>query len=265
MTKLLAIMLGTLLANTALAILPSAIQSNEFAMLPPYCKAKLSDDPADDKLFSGAIGPDWLHIHHYCFALNFTNRFYKTSNPSEKRHYMQSALGNHDYMLTHATPDFWMRPEIHTEKAKQLRAAKRYAEAIGELARALGIKADYLNAYVVLSDVYMDLNQKSDAIASVEKGLHYGPDNRALQRRFKLLTGREFIPPAVNSAVNVGSDSEDARQRPEPKPQSSESTSPSTKTELPQAEEAKSENASTHTVPSNEIGSPTNPYCRFCP
>ncbi|MHB1054199.1 MAG: tetratricopeptide repeat protein [Thiobacillus sp.] len=263
MTKLLSIMFGILFANGALAILPSAIQPNEFAMLPAYCKAKLSDDPADDKLYSGAIGPDWLHIHHYCFALNFTNRFYKTSNPNEKRHYLRGALDNHDYVLTHAAPDFWMRPEIHTEKARQLRAAKRYGEAMGELTRALGINPDYLNAYVVLSDVHMDLNKKSDAVASVEKGLQHGPDNRALQRRYKSLTGKEFVPPEVGSAVSGAPGGGGARQTPEP--QSTESPSLTTKTELPQAEEAKSEKASVPSAPSSEIGSPTNPYCRFCP
>lgn len=260
MTRLVVSAIIFLLANNAMAILPSAIQPNEFPMLPPYCKAKLSTDPLDDKTYSGMIGPDWLHIHHYCFALNFTNRFYKTSNPNDKKHYLSSSLNNHDYMLTHSTPDFWMRPEIHTEKAKQLKAAKRYAESLGEVKKALHINPEYVSAYVVLTDVYRDLNKKSDAISAVEQGLQFGPENKPLQRRYKSLTGKNFVPPVV--APDLGDDRVKNHS-----PSDAEDMGTAKHTEIKANEPASEQEApqlSTPSVP-GEIGSPTNPYCRFCP
>ncbi|MBW8305625.1 MAG: tetratricopeptide repeat protein [Thiobacillus sp.] len=245
-----------MLTNNAMAILPSAIQPNEFPMLPAYCKAKLSSDPLDDKAYSGMIGPDWRHIHHYCFALNFTNRFYKTSNPNDKRHYINSALNNHDYVLTHAAPDFWMRPEIHTEKAKQLKAAKRYAEALGELKKALHIKPDSVIAYVVLADVYLDLNKKTDAVAAVEEGLQHGPENRTLQRRYKTLVGKDFVPPLATPVIGRDGLQNNPPSDTDAKPTEVNASEPVSERALPQS--------STPSTPS-EIGSPTNPYCRFCP
>ena len=264
MTKLLVIVFGVLFSKSALALLPSAIQPDEFAMLPAYCKAKLSADANDDKLYSGSIGPDWLHIHHYCFALNFTNRFYKATNPNDKRHYLRSALDNHDYMFTHSKPDFWMRPEIHTEKAKQLRAAKRYSEAIAELTRAISIKADYWSAYVVLSDVLAEMNKKQEAISTVEKGLLYKPDSKALHRRYKLLTGKDFVPPVTGTVVNddVGQDAGKHKSELQP----IDLTSSTIRADSNQKTEAGNSNQQTGPLtPSREIGSPTNPYCRFCP
>lgn len=245
-----------LLTNNAMAILPSAPQPDEIPMLPAYCKAKLSTDPLDDKAYSGMIGPDWLHIHHYCFALNFTNRFYKTSNPNEKKHYLGSALNNHDYVLTHATPDFWMRPEIHAEKAKQLKAVKRYAEAIGELKKALHIKPDFVIAYVVLADVYLDLNKKTDAVAAVVEGLKHGPENRPLQRRYKTLVGKDFVPPLATPVIGREGLQNNPPSDTDAKPTEINTSEPASEGALPQS--------STPSTPS-EIGSPTNPYCRFCP
>lgn len=260
MSRLVLSAITFLLANNAMAILPSTIQPNEFPALPAYCEAKLSNDPSDDKAYSGMIGPDWLHIHHYCFALNFTNRFYKASNPEDKRHYLQDAFGNHDYVLSHARADFWMRPEIHTEKAKLYRASKRYAETVGELKKALQIKPDYAGAYVVLSDVYRDLNKKSDSISVVEKGLQYAPYNKPLQRRYKSLTGKDFTPPPVTQVLG---DDEIKSQTPSGNKEPNLAGDAEVNANAPAFENVEPQ-APSQSTPS-EIGSPTNPYCRFCP
>lgn len=253
--------MSVLLTSHAMAILPSAIQPDEFSVLPAYCKAKLSDDPSDDKAYSAMIGPDWVHIHHYCFALNFTNRFYKTSDQNDKKHYMSSSLNNHDYVLTHSTPDFWMRPLIHTEKAKQLQAAKRYAESLSEANKALQISPKYVSAYVVLADVYRDLNKRTEAVSAVERGLHFEPGNKLLQRRYKSLFGKDYVAPVIAPDLV----DESVASHPPSQTEDLGGTARPTETKATEAATEQVEpRPSTPSVP-GEMGSPTNPYCRFCP
>jgi len=230
----------------------------EITILPPFCKAKLSPDPMDDKQFSATIGPDWLHIHHYCFALNFTNRYYRSyGDKAAHQDDLTQALGNYDYVLNHGSPNFWMRAEIRTQKGRLLAAAKRKAEAIGELEMALIENQNYAPAYVVLSDVYRDIGEKSKSLTAVELGLQHAPDNKSLQAQYKQLTGKTFVPPPLNA--------EEAAQKNQP---------PGTTTETPAAQAATpasaapaSEKPTPGTQPADaagKIGSPTNPYCRFC-
>lgn len=231
----------------------------EIAVLPPFCKAKLSPDPADDAQYSSAIGPDWLHIHHYCYALTFTNRYYQDYADKPTQHDdLNQALNNYNYVLSHASPGFWMRPEIHTQKGRLLAAAKHYAEAVSEIEQALKGNPDYAPAYAALSDIYADLGQKSKSLATVEQGLQHVPDNNALQRHYKLLTGKTFVPPPLSA--------EQAAQKNQPPGTSTET--PDTQAAMPASAAQANEPPTSVSQPADaagKIGSPTNPYCRFCP
>lgn len=244
-------------ASSALA-LPSAPMPDEIIALPAFCKAKLSPDPSDDIQYSGMIGPDWLHIHHYCFALNFTNRYYKYYDKNERRTFLKDALGNYDYMFSHATPNFWMRPEIHTQKAMLLAAAKQYAAAINDLQQALKDNPNYAPAYATLSDIYADLGQKQKSVAAVEQGLQHVPDAVPLQRRYKQLTGKTFVPPTSAEQVVQS-----------PNPLSAGVVTPAHQEEVQNRSAAPANSGPTATsAPADtpeKIGVPGNPYCRFCP
>ncbi|MHB1246456.1 MAG: tetratricopeptide repeat protein [Sulfuriferula sp.] len=228
---------------------PYTPTASEMAALPPFCKAKLGADPANVKLYSDRIGPDWLHIHHYCFGLGFANKYYRDyGNRMARADDLKQAVTNYDYVLEHAAPGFWMRAEIGTQKARILAAAKRNAEAIGALDVALQADHDYAPAYAELSDIYRDLGQQAKALSSVERGLQHVPLDMPLQRRYKKLAGKDFVVPAgAEAAANKKS------------PDTASAVSEDSTAEAA----AKSE---TETVPApDKIGVPGNPYCRFCP
>ncbi len=227
---------------------PFAPSASEIAALPPFCKAKLSADPADDKLYSARIGPDWLHIHHYCFGLNFANRYYRDyGNRQAQADDFKEAINNYDYVLDHATSDFWMRAEIGTQKARLLAAVKNNAGAIGALDVALKANPDYAPAYALQSDIYRDMGQKSKALDSVEQGLQRAPLDKSLQRRYKRLAGKAFVPPVSAESAS---------------PKKTSDVAPDTATTSSSTEDG-SESVS-QPAP-GKIGVPGNPYCRFCP
>jgi tetratricopeptide (TPR) repeat protein len=151
-------------------------------------------------------------------------------------------------VLEHATPGFWMRAEIGTQKARILAAAKGNAQAIAALQVALQANADYAPAYAVLSDVYRDTGQKAKALASVEQGLQHAPLDRPLQRRYKTLSGKAFVVPASALAAPVKA--------------APDAPAASVTGAVPAAVDKPAADATA--VPA-KIGVPGNPYCRFCP
>ncbi len=242
--------------NRASAVAGYSPTAVELSILPPFCQTKLnsSSNPADQILYSGKIGPDWLHIHHYCFALNFSNRYKRTfANKGDQLFYLQSAMGEFDYVFTNSSPNFWMRPEMHVQKGKLLAAAKRNIEAVNEFEQALQDNPNYVEAYVALSDYYKNTGQQSKSITSVEQALQHAPNNKSLQKRYNQLTGKIFTPPPppVEQAVQTPS-------TPIPVVKAAPESGVSSTT-------TQSVSVSSPVVVPEKIGTPTNPYCRFCP
>jgi len=249
------VVFGLLGVNQASAVAGYAPTAAELALLPLSCQAKLKNpNPTDIKLYSAKIGPDWLHFHHYCFALNFINRYTRSfANKTDQLFYLQSAMGDFDYVFTHSSPDFWMRPEMHVQKGKLLAAAKRNVEAVREFEQALQDNPNYVEAYVALSDYYKNAGQQSKSIAALEQAMQRAPNIKSLQRKYNQLTGKIFTPPSATveqtalplsvPIPNVGTAAAS-----EVSPTSTQPVS-----------------ASSPVVTPENIGTPTNPYCRFCP
>ena len=248
------VVFGLLGVNRASAVAGYSATAAELSLLPPFCQAKLSFNPADQKLYSGKIGPDWQHIHHYCFGLNFINRYKRSfGNKIDQQFYFQSAVGEFEYMFTHSSSTFWMRPEMHVQKGKLLAAAKRNVEAVNEFEKALQVNPNYVEAYAVLSDLYKNTGQQSKSITAVEQALQLAPNNKSLQRRYNQLTGKVFTPPppSVEQVAQIP-------PTPPPVVQAAATSGVSLTITQPVP-------ASSSVVVPEKIGIPTNPYCRFCP
>lgn len=48
----------------------------------------------------------FLHIHHYCYGLNFMNKARFESDPKDKKYYLDNAINNFDYVITRWNPQF---------------------------------------------------------------------------------------------------------------------------------------------------------------
>jgi len=246
---------GLLGVNQASAVEAYAPTAAELALLPLSCQAKLKNsNPTDIKLYSAKIGPDWLHFHHYCLALNYSNRYTRSfANKTDQLFYLQSAMSNFDYIFNHSSPAFWMRPVMHLQKGNLLLAAKRNIEAVNEFEKALQDNPNYIEAYAALGDLYKNTGEKLKSITAVEQALERAPNNKSLQRQYNQLTGKNFTPspPKVEQAAQPPS-------TPIPVGQAAATSAVSSTTTLPVP------TSSPVAIP-EKIGTPTNPYCRFCP
>jgi len=170
----------------------------QLALLPPYCKytqlyrgaAPGGNDPVEIEKWSAAMGgaQNFAHMHHYCWALENTNRgLYSATSKIERDRYFAASLGDFDYLLQRVGPDFVLLPEILTKKAENLIRIGRGPEALSELTRAIQAKPDYWPPYAALSDYHRDMGDVANAKSWLEKGLAAAPKARALETRLQKL------------------------------------------------------------------------------
>jgi hypothetical protein len=104
----------TLCSATAQAekLLPFPPTDAELKTLPAACAARLSEDKEAKRLWEKRIGQEnYLHLHHYCFGLNFINRAKFTFDKKNRHYYLTQARGNFAYVLKNWPEDSRLRPD----------------------------------------------------------------------------------------------------------------------------------------------------------
>ena len=160
----------------------------ELALLPPYCKYAGGfpehNNAAQVAKWRAIIGGTFEHIHHYCVGLmdvNHANLFSRSAQ--ERLHTLSASVGEFQYVIDRAPPDFVLLPEIHTKRGESFVALNKGELAIPEFRRAIELKPDYWPPYADLSDYYKESGNLGLAREWVEKGLAIMPNAEALTRR----------------------------------------------------------------------------------
>lgn len=207
---------------------------------------------------------NWQHMHHYCDCLRFTDRAVTATARGDKNDFkynLQLAIEGCDYIFSHTTPDFSMLPEVHVSKGKILRLAGRDAEASLEFSKARRLNPSYTPAYNELASLYIRQGNKKTALEVVTDGLKYIAGSKSLQRRYLELGGK--LPyPAPEQAPNAAPKEEEAAPSNTPAEGTASTAPPETQTNAQTGTEGVS---TTNAEAAPKIGSPANPWCRFCP
>lgn len=169
-----------------------AYDAREVAMLPRYCIYTQSfrgsvpggGNQAEIKRWNSVMGPTFEAMHHYCWGLMKNNRANVLARTQQARlFYLGDAIGEFDYVIQRAPPDFVMLPEILTKKGENLLRLGKTAKAIPELLRAIELKPEYWPPYEVLSEHYRVAGDIAKAREMLEQGLSFSPDSKTLKRR----------------------------------------------------------------------------------
>ncbi|KAB2320153.1 tetratricopeptide repeat protein [Betaproteobacteria bacterium SCN1] len=223
----------------------------EMAALPAYCGARFNEGSEAFKTWRSTMGGDFIHIHHYCAGLNFLNRSYGMSSTKDRQGTLGGAVREFDYVLTHASPEFYLRAEILMNRGVALSQLKRPGEAIANLNQAIEKNPELPRAWMTLADMYDAQKQRAKALETVTEGLRHNPGTRSLQRRYTELGGKLPYPEPIK-----------------PEPPAQATTPPMAEPAAGAAEPVETAPVQTTDAPETtapKIGSPTNPYCRFCP
>lgn len=226
------------LSLTAHAAQPYGPAAEEAKMLPDYCQ--------NPEKWNSTWGPAAVWNNHTCYGINWLNRYYKSRTSSEKRDSLQNALGDFNYSVGKLPPDFPLMPEIYMYRGSTYNLMGRNGEAVADLRKAIGLDPKLTKAYNELADLYeTKLSQRDKALEIITEGLRHNPDVKSMQRRYTRLGGKLPYPEPIEPTPAVEAEAA--------KPEEPPLAAPAEKTVTePDSDKPK-------------IGSPTNPWCRFCP
>ena len=280
---------------SAFAAQDFTVTREELTLMPPYCTAiygSLVGLPGlQESPLRNTIPTDCPALQHYCDGLKAMVRVDR--NLTESKYWLGVAVKTFQHQVQdweHRGLSCALRPELYTKLGESLlRQNKASASlAVMNFNKTLELKKDYLPAYYALSDAYLNLGKKKEALGVVEEGLKYMPDSKGLLRRFKELGGKTPPTPIAkpNPQMPPQPDKTIGAQQPDPEaaavekqaPAASSAQQPSVST-VPGPESSTTSTASSNkAVGENavaapegvvseppKIGSPKNPYCRFCP
>jgi len=182
-------------AQVEIAGYPPSVEQydvREVAMLPNYCKYTQlfrdrvpgGNDRTQIDNWSAIMGETFHAMHHYCWGLMKTNRsVLLASERRAKVFYLESAITEFDYVISHAPDDFVLLPEILTKKGENYIRLGRPWQAIPDFERATELKADYWPPYAQLSDHYKSIGDVARARELLTRGLSFSPNAKALRSR----------------------------------------------------------------------------------
>lgn len=229
----------------------------EVRMLPSFCADRFEKGSSGNNVASAAqLGKkNYLHIHHYCFAVNFVNRARRTRDKKERLYDLGLAKNNYNYVIKATEPSFWMRPQIYVELGKVHLQLNEAGEAVRLFDDAIAFNPAYEPAYHALIDVHQQNGRGKDGLDVATAGLRHIPGSQALRKAYLELGGKEPFPEPLAKAPPVPPAAASA-----PAPDGADK--PVSAAVTPTGEEAAV--TSGHEAPSGSAPIPES-GCRFCP
>lgn len=256
------------LASFSVPTLASQWTDSEIKAMPPYCAARLYIDPGSVEYWKGILGPDYLHTHHLCYALGAISRYYRARTYTDKMGNLQSAINDLNYVLGHASPGYILMPDVYMNRGLALSLMKKDASAITDFLKAVEMNPKLTRAYTMVADHYVKLKKQDEALKLVTEGLRHNPESKVLQRQYKKLGGQLPYPEPIAQQAKAPETATKIEGTSPAGDKADKETVPEVQAPASTKNEAAkndSDQAVAETSPPPKIGSPSNPWCRFCP
>lgn len=240
----------------------------EIKALPPFCEARLKRIPGKFEYWNKILGPDFIHTHHYCSGLAQINRYYRARTRQQKTYSLQGANGALSYMVSHASPSYSLMPDVYLNRGLVLSLMGNTGGAITDLKKAQELNPKLVRAYTLSSDIHAKLKQKDEALAVVAEGLRHVPDSAVLKRIYKERGGKLPYPEPISPTAQVPAAPAQTRKEgdlPEAENKSQDAAKQAPASPASDAAGGSGGHADAQAPATPKIGSPTNPWCRFCP
>lgn len=179
-------------AVAAAGDLTSPPTKDEIRYLPEYCKVKFEfgydQKNPNVKRWMGILGANYGDIHHYCKGMVLISR--ADQNPKAYSWLLQRAIGNFDYIIAAAKPEFILLPEVLVKRGEVNERLGQEAEAIKDYYTAIKANKAYSSPYVRLSRLFMKSDDKDKAREILEEGLRNAPTSKLLKRKLGKLNAQ---------------------------------------------------------------------------
>lgn len=164
----------------------------EMALMPQYCQVKCSlgndrDNPKVARWMKILGAGNYIHLHHYCFALGFEQRYRRETDKNKRDFILGQISRNYEYVIERWPKDMRLYPEAHTRYAMTLAGAGQAGAAVAHFQSALNARPDYAPAYAAYSDWLVSQGKKSEAADLLKRGLQQAPTSKLLRSRMAKL------------------------------------------------------------------------------
>jgi len=164
--------------------------ARELQVLPEFCKLKFKKGGEDRALGMSIWGQQFSNIHHYCFGLNWMNRYYKRVATAEAKRTLNAAVLEFTYMVDHLYEDGPLAGEILMNRGVAFMAAKRNADGLKDLYKALQYNPGLAKVYRIIARYYEKNGRRDNALEILEEGMKHVPRSNSLRRLYKKYGGK---------------------------------------------------------------------------
>lgn len=171
-----------------------AISASELKMMPPFCKGlSLANFQNNAKHLRRSMKVPGQHTQHFCHGMKALVRAQRAElrKSGSGKGFYGTAINEFDYVQSHSSKQHALIPATSLYKATALEKLGRQGEAIREYNKAISLKKKYPHAYSKLSDYYLKLGLKQEALETIKRGLKQSPKSKLLKRRLKKLQGKQ--------------------------------------------------------------------------
>lgn len=184
--KFARLLVHAMIGLTALGVHAEGINmtEEEYALLPEYCHHKLwvsrtHPNPPKSEKWETFFGPEFVHIHHYCWALVWLSRANRRGEPHRKS-LLGSVYGDVGYVLKNTGPNFPIRAELYTrqlEVSSLLSDEKAAEQAFRDAVQA---NPKFVRAYWLRAFWLFKRGKLSEAMKVADQGLEQVPESKML-------------------------------------------------------------------------------------
>ncbi|NOQ14487.1 MAG: tetratricopeptide repeat protein [Methyloprofundus sp.] len=167
---------------------PERATASEMLRLPELCQIRFEYGPRGKEFskWKKILGPEYIHIHHYCKGLVQLMRLNK-----QKRHWkgdLNSAKKNFNYVISRVqNPKFVLLPDLYYRMAIIATEENNSPEAASFANKSIQAKKNYLNPYLLLADTYLKLGNREQAKQILLQAQKYHPNSKRLSSKLKQL------------------------------------------------------------------------------
>ena len=171
-------------------------------MLPKYCVDTMGFGYGDAYTntspkagyWLGLMGKSFWAMHHHCFGLIKLRRATSGLVSAQARlGYLQGAVGEFEYVLRNAKPDFIMLPEVNLRLGDTLVQLKNYGAAQTAYDRAIRQNPNFAPPYARWAEVQEKIGNKKGALAFLEEGLRHAPASAELLAQYRRMGGNADV------------------------------------------------------------------------
>lgn len=163
------------------------ITAVELASLPPFCQARMGNNPNLKRKWSKILGSNnFTWMNHFCSNLIAKKRCFAIIN-KQKRNDCYKKLTDHSYTLENTSADFPLRPLIYYEAGDTFMKIEEYGKAEIQFLNAIKINPKFTRPYLSLSKLYVELGNKTKAIDIIKQGLSKKPSSKTLKKMYSKL------------------------------------------------------------------------------